>query len=529
MQGFMGPVTTDVPEQALGPYLRAVRRRWLLLVAVTLLTLAVAAATTLRSPPKYEASAEVLVSPVSQGEQNLVNVGVVVEAGEPARTVQTAAALVDSLPAAQALAARLGHGWTAARVQQAVSVTPLGQSDILKVTAQLDSPRSAARLANAFASAAVNYRASIVQRNVRAQLDELNTRLLQVSAGGTGVANVSLAQQLASRIAALRSAQVSGTDPSLSVTELATPPSSPSGAPHWLILLLALIGGVAIGSVAALAAEFFDRRVRDVDDIAELFPVPVLAAVPNVEARGRPGRLRPAAFPPLAFEQLRMLRVQLTYRERSRAIMVTSAGAGDGKTTLATALAAAFAETGEDVILMDLDLRKPDVAPLLDLKQRRPISLVEASLEELLVTVPELPGVRVLPAPRGGAALFSMLLARLPKLLEEAKGLASHVVVDGAPVGIASESLQIAKLCDQVVMAVRPRHTNRQLLVLARDMLMRSEAPLVGVVVVAEHAVTQDDGHAYGYSYGYGPAAEAITDDEIITAKPSRPRRLVRE
>jgi Mrp family chromosome partitioning ATPase/capsular polysaccharide biosynthesis protein len=523
----MVPAIPDVPEQALGPYLRAVRRRWPLLIAVALLTLAVAAVTTLRSSPKYEANAKVLVSPTQQGESNLVNVGVVVETGEPVRTVQTAAALVDSLPAAEAVAARLGRQWTASAVQAAVSVTPLGQSDVLQVTAQSDSATGAARLANAFANAAVGHRASVVQRNIRAQLNELNTRLLQVSGAGTGVANVSLAQELASRIAALRSAQVSGLDPSLSVTELATAPGGPTGAPHWLILFLALIGGVAIGSVAALAAEFFDRRVRDLDDVAELFPVPVLAAIPNVESRGRRGGLRPSAFPPLAFEQLRMLRVQLTYRERSRAIMVTSAGAGDGKTTLATSLAAAFAETGEDVILMDLDLRKPDVASLLDLKQRRPVSLIESSLDELLVPVPDLPGVRVLPAPRGSTALFSMLLARLPKLLEEARGLAGHVIVDGAPVGVASESLQIAKLCDQVVLAVRPRHTDRQLLVLARDMLIRSGAPLVGVVVIAESTVTPDDAHAYGYAYGY--AVDKTFAEDIIAKKPARRRPLVRE
>jgi Mrp family chromosome partitioning ATPase/capsular polysaccharide biosynthesis protein len=426
------------------------------------------------------------------------------------------------------VAAGLGHGWTPARVQQAVSVTPLGQSDLLKVTAESDTAVGAARLANAFARASVNYRASIVQRNIRDQIAELNTRLQQVSGGAAGVANVSLAQQLASRIAALRSAQVSGADPSLSVTELATPPGSASGAPHWLITILALIGGLAIGSVAALAAEFFDRRVRDLDDVAELFPVPVLAAVPRIETRGRRGGLRPSAFPPLAFEQLRMLRVQLTYREHARAIMITSAGAGDGKTTLATALAAAFAETGEEVILMDLDLRKPDIAPLLDLKQSRPLSLVEASLDELLVDVPDLPGVRVLPAPRSGAATFSMLLARLPKLLQQAKTEANHVIVDGAPVGIASESLQIAKLCDQVVVSVRPRHTDRQLLVHTREMLARSGAPLVGVVVVAERAALPEDAHGYGYGYGYGEREDAPVEDNVAK-KPARPGRLVRE
>lgn len=521
------PVNAEAPEQALGPYLRAVRRRWLLVAAVTLLTFAIAAVTTLRGTPTYEANAKILVSPIQQSETNLVNLGVVVEGGEPVRTVQTAAALVDSLPAAQAVAARLGHGWTPGRVQGAIGVAPLGESDVLQVTAKAESAIGAARLANSFANAAIDYRSSIVQRNLQAQLNELNTRLQQASGNG-GVANAALAQEFASRIAALRSIQVSGKDPSLSITEAATPPGGPSGAPHWLILLLSLIGGFAIGSVAALAAEFFDRRVRDLDDVAELFPVPVLAAVPNVETRGRRRALRPDSFPPYAFEQLRMLRVQLGYREKARAIMITSAGAGDGKTTLSTALSAAFAETGEEVILMDLDLRKPAVANLLEIAQPRTVNMMEASLEEMLVSVPGLPGVRVLPAPRGGAALLSMQLARLPKLLEEAKAEAGHVIVDAAPIGVASESLQIAQACDQVVMVARPRHTDRQLLMLSRDMLARAGAPLVGVVVVAESAPTPDDMNAYGYAYGFEAPEDSLGED-IVARKPARARHLVRE
>ncbi len=491
--------TPNAVEQPLGPYLRAVRRHWLLVAVVTLAVVAVAAVTTLRSSPTYKASAKILVSPIAQGETSFANIGVVQESGEPVRTVQTAAALVDSLAAAQLTAARLGHGWTASGVQDAVSVTPLGESDVLNVTAETSPPGEAALLADTFARTAVNYRGTIVQRNISAELDALKLRLEQIT--GTGVANTSLAQELSSRIAALTAAQAKGGDPTLSVSEAASVPGSPSGAPHWLIVLLALLAGFATGSVAALAVDFFNRRVRDLDEVEALLPIPVLAAVPNVQGRRGEARLHPKAFPSAAFEQLRMLRVQLAYRERASAIMITSAGAGDGKTTLAAALAAAFAETGEEVILMDLDLRKPDVAQLLGL-QRRPKSFVDAALQDLLIDVPDLPGVRALTVPPGQPTLSSMLLTRLPTLLAEAKAQASHVIIDAAPVGVASESLQIAQACDQVLLAVRPGHTDRQLLILSRELLARAEAPVVGVVVVSHSAATSSE-YDYGYSYSY--------------------------
>jgi Mrp family chromosome partitioning ATPase/capsular polysaccharide biosynthesis protein len=518
------PAPTSSPEQALGPYFRAVRRNWLLVAAITLLTGVVAAATVLRSTPTYQASAKVLVSPRAQSDPNFVDTGVVVETGEPVRTIQTAAALINSQPAAQTTAATMGRGWTATRVQEAISVTPLGQSDILEITAQASTAAQAATLANAFAQAAVGYRAMIVQHNISAQLSELNRRLNQVS--GPGLTNVSLAQQLAARIDALRAAQIAGGDPTLTVTGIATPPGSPTGAPHWLIIFLSLVGGFAIGSVAALAVEFFNRRVRDLDEIEMLFPAPVLAAVPRVGGGGRRSGLRPEKFPPAAFEQFRMLRVQLSNRERAPVLMLTSPGASDGKTTLAAALAVSFAETGEDVILMDFDLRKPDIAQLFGLPPRRAVSLVDATLEELLVEVPGLPHVRVLPAPRGGVALFSMLLARLPDLLVEAKALAGHVVIDASPVGLASESLQLAKICDQVVVAVRPGHTERQRLILARDLLARAQAPVVGVVIVAQNAATATYGYGYGYSYA---ATDETPADEIATKGVARTaRRRVR-
>jgi polysaccharide biosynthesis transport protein len=504
----------NAPEQALGPYIRAVRRNWLLVAAITLLTGVVAVVTVLRSEANYQASATVLVSPLEQSDENFIDTGVVLSAGEPTRTIQTAAALVNSFPAARLTAAAMGRGWTTADVQSAVSVTPLGQSDILDVTAQASSGALARTLANTFATTAVSYRASVVQHNISAQLSELNSRLSQISGSGVGGAN--LAQQLATRIAALRAAQVGGGDPTLAVNGLASAPGSPTGASHLLIVLLALLGGFAIGSVAALGVDFFNRRVRDLDEVESLLPAPVLAAVPQVGMTAR-GNLRPGAFPPGAFEQVRMLRVQLSNRKGAPVIMLTSAGSGDGKTTLASALAAAFAETGEQVILMDLDLRKPDVARLLGLKQPRAVDLAESTLDELLVEVPDLPNVRVLPAPRGDLAMFSMLLGRLPALLDEAESKSGHVIIDAAPVGVASESLEIAKICDQVVVAVRPGHTDRQRLILARDLLTRANAPVVGVVVVAHSTAKADDVYDYyGYGYSYGadrPAGEMAERD----------------
>jgi len=491
------PASTRTTEQALGPYLRAIARHWLLVIAVAIVAAAVAKATLLRTEPSYQAAAMVLVSPLPQADSNFVNTGVVIETGEPPRTVQTAAALVDSSAAAQRTAELMGKGWTAGAVESAIIVSPRGESYILAVTAQANTPAKAARLANTFAASAVSYRGMVVTHNIDTQLAELNKRLGEASS--SRVPDASLTGALASRIAALSAAQAGGADPTLAVIAPAAPNDSPTGTPQWLVILLSLVGGLAIGCMAALVVDYFSRRVSDLEELEELYPVPVLATVPKMSGVGPSNLVQPAGFPAAAFEQVRLLRVQLSARERARVIMITSADAGDGKTTIATALAAAFAETGEKVILIDFDLRKPDVGPLLGLEPRHNIYAAQ-TLDELLVRVPELPGVQALLQPLSDATEFSLLLARVPKLLDEAAARASHVIVDAAPVTFSSETLQIARSCDQVVVALRPGHTDRKRIVTARELLERAAAPVVGVVITRSAA----KGDMYGYGYGYG-------------------------
>jgi Mrp family chromosome partitioning ATPase len=265
-------------------------------------------------------------------------------------------------------------------------------------------------------------------------------------------------------------------------------------------LLLALVGGFVLGSVLAIGLEAFTRPVRDRAELTALFPVPVLATIPRIA--GRRGSVPPWDFSPVAFEQVRLLRVQLSLSAITPVIMVTSAGAGDGKTTIAAALAAAFAEADEDVILMDLDLRKPDLSALLEVDiPRQEIDFTDSFPEGVPIPVPQLPRVKVVPAPRGDFAKFESVVRQLPEMLAKARRMASCVIIDTAPVGEVSETLRIAPICDQVVFVTRPRHTDRRRLILARDLLERADAPLGGLVVVGEDGGIRSGKYAYGYGH----------------------------
>jgi succinoglycan biosynthesis transport protein ExoP len=493
----LAPETTT--QEAVGPYLRAVRRHWRFVVLVTLLTVAAATFTVERSKHSYQASASVLVSPLASGDPAWIGIGVMIQSGDPARDLQTALGLIDSVQAASGTAAAIGPPWTTQSVQSAVAVTPLGQSDVVSITATASTPQEAARLANTYARVTVADRGAIVQSNIASELAVLQARSQALKAAGassaTEVANIS------TQIDELEAAQATHGDPTISVAQAAQPPTSPSGTSHALILLLSLVGGLALASVAALGLEFFSRPVRDEEEVTKLFPAPILASIPRIRRTGT-GPVLPWLLPPAAFEQVRMLRVQLELAERAPVIMITSAGAGDGKTTLVTALAAAFSESGQDVILMDLDLRKPSLAMVLEIDMTQNAWGNKDDSEQpldALAPVPRLPNVKLLPLPVASPLSIDEVMLRVPLLLAQAQRVAGCVIIDTAPVGEVSESLRIAPMCDTVVFVARPRHTDRRQLARARELLSRTGARIAGLVLIG-----QTLGRMYGDPSGYG-------------------------
>jgi hypothetical protein len=142
------------------------------------------------------------------------------------------------------------------------------------------------------------------------------------------------------------------------------------------------------------------------------------------------------------------------------------------------------------------------------------------------VPVPRLPGVKLVPAPKGDLAQLESVIRHLPTQISQFKRKGACVIIDTAPVGEVSEALQIAAVCDQVVMVARPRHTDRRRLRVARDLLQRAHAPVVGLVLVAEDANMVGGNYGYGYSTGLSPLldGDALEEAEVQAASPEKVR-----
>jgi Mrp family chromosome partitioning ATPase len=479
-------------EQSVGPILQAVGRHWLVVLIVAGIATGIAVFTILGGGATYESSAVVLVNPLPETDASYIGTGVIVDSGDPTRTIQTAAVLVSTPSAAAAAAEAMGSGWTLTRVQDAVRVEPRGESSVLSITAKGSTSREAARLANTYATAAVAERGELVQRNLKASTSQLRDRLTKLRRSGADQGQLDV---LNARFEDLRALQALGSDPSLQLSQRADIGGGPVGISSKVLLMLAVLSGLILGIIAALALEYFTRRIRDEDEITRLYPVPILAGIPKIPG-ARSGRVNPQALPPPVFEQIRLLRAQLPLG-RSTSIMITSANSGDGKTTTATALATAIVLSDQDVILLDLDSLKPSPTSMFGIARPlyRPQSTDPLQLEQMLEPVLGVPHLRVMPAPLGDHLLLEPFLRQVPGLLAEAKRLASCVIVDAPPVGEVGDALRIATACDHTVFVVRPRRTHRARLILTRDMLTRAGVIPIGIVVVGQR--TSGSSHRY--------------------------------
>jgi capsular exopolysaccharide synthesis family protein len=478
----------DSLDGASSSYLASMRAHKLLVVAVMLATLIAAVAWLALRSPSYEASAQMLIAPLPQDDTTFIGLQMLRDSGDPTRTAQTAATLAESPAAADLAAAEMGAGWTADRIREEVSVQPEGQSNILDVTATTGDAEEAAELANVYVRSVTAARNRALHTEVEEQVASGETRIAELPPESAA------ATTLAGRINRLNGVLETG-DPTLTPSAPAVVPSSPTGAGALIVLPLALIAGLVLGGGTAMLYDFTNRRVRDEDELVHRYPLPVLARVPVIKRLARRKAGEPSLLVvPEVREAFRTIVAQLeTSRDSDdRTLMITSASTGDGKTTSSVNLAMSLAGIGHSVVLLDLDLRKPDLASRLNIHQTVSIQDVllqldqKTGIEQMLVEVPPLRSLKVLSLAvnHDEAILIDALNHRLPNLIASAREQAEYVVIDTAPLGEVSDALRVTQLVDAVILVARLGNTRQRNLEIVRDLLERAGQTPAGYLLV---------------------------------------------
>jgi capsular exopolysaccharide synthesis family protein len=197
-------------------------------------------------------------------------------------------------------------------------------------------------------------------------------------------------------------------------------------------------------------------------------------------------------------------------------VLVTSAQPGEGKTATSVNLARAFALAGHRVVLVDLDLRHPDAHRWLGghnefgvsdvLLQRRPL---DESVQLLPVGRGTTDTVSLYLLATGGgvhnpAELLGTRLTR--QMLETLSSQADIVVVDTPPILPVADTLVIGRMVAGALLVVETRKTPIGAIQQAKDVLIRNQTRLLGVVI--NKLQPKDAQYGYGYGYGYGHGEE---------------------
>jgi capsular exopolysaccharide synthesis family protein len=202
-----------------------------------------------------------------------------------------------------------------------------------------------------------------------------------------------------------------------------------------------------------------------------------------------------------------------------KVLMVTSPGAGEGKSTTAANLAVGLAEAGKRVILLSADLRNPRAHEFFGLKNYVGLSNAlsgEVKPWEALLTPDKLDTLRVMasgPVPSKPAELLQS--ERMGELLSQLRDVADFVIIDTAPVLIVADALAVAPLADGVLVVADAQGTNRGAATHAREQLDQVQAAVMGAVLnnfdpsKARYYSYYYYGYypyRYGYGYHYGEA-----------------------
>jgi capsular exopolysaccharide synthesis family protein len=190
-------------------------------------------------------------------------------------------------------------------------------------------------------------------------------------------------------------------------------------------------------------------------------------------------------------------------------MLFTSATPSEGKTTTATNLAAVMAQGESRVLLVDADLRRPSIHHRFGLTSKIGLSTLLAGtsrLEDSVQHIPELPNLDILPSGPVPPFPTEMLGSEaMRQLMEKFAQTYNYIVIDSPPILSVTDAVMLGRMVDAVVLVVRHGKANRNVLRRTRDLLVRSGAPLAGLVLNAVDLKSPEYYGYYGYTgYSYG-------------------------
>ncbi|MFI5983289.1 lipopolysaccharide biosynthesis protein [Streptomyces sp. NPDC051555] len=408
-----------------------------------------------------------------------------------------------------------------AALRSGLQVTNPPQTMVLRFTYTSGSPAQAAKRANAMTEAYLLKRRDALdvtrdamvksykdQRDpVAKQLDDLVKQIAQMPAGSARDAAYSSRTDLQSKVGQLNGniAKLDALDMTPGrVTSAATVPTQPDGPGIVMSLALGAAVGLALGLLAAWVRLVFDPSPRSDGDVSRALRAPVLGTLPRDKTGGGPLLAAGEADPRLA-EEYRSVAFRLAYdsrfADRRRLLVVAPRGSSETAAAVAVNLAASFAETGKDVLLIEADLRTPLLASQLPTDaggrprwSQTPGGPAQGGQpgqgdsdwpdgRQLVVDAGESGAFDLIPGERVRNVARALTTPRATRLISEADSPNSTVVVLAPPVLSYADALALVDRVDGVLVVCDPRAVHRSDLSRIRELISGAGGTVLGAVL----------------------------------------------
>lgn len=302
---------------------------------------------------------------------------------------------------------------------------------------------------------------------------------------------------------------------SIHIVDSADPPIKPSSPRKSLNIAVGLGGGLMVGLILALTLEAFDTNLKTMTDIEQTLQLPLLAAIPSVDADSLlPSKFRESAVAKGSAswsriaEALRGMRTSILLSSPGappKVLMITSTRPAEGKSSVSTLMAITFALNGSKVLLIDSDMRRPSVHLRFRIGKGLGLSSVlsgKTSYKDAITEWADLPNLHILtsgPVP----PLPSELLGsrQMEDMIERLRTEYDYVLIDTPPVLAVTDASIVARLTDAAILIIRYGAIQRHVVQRCIDVLDRSGAHLLGVVINAVNFNAPEYSEYYGRKY----------------------------
>lgn len=314
------------------------------------------------------------------------------------------------------------------------------------------------------------------------------------------------------------------------IIDRAAIPLDPSSPNIPMNLAIGVFGGFGLGIGFAFLLAFLDNRVKSAYDVEEIVGLPLLGIVPKVDRRKSTAERARAVFSNLdskVTESFRTIHSSLSLSESGKlaqVIAVTSTLPAEGKSLIATNLALTFAAQGTKTLIIDCDLRLPNIAKSFGINPRCGMFdyfFGDKSLDDVIIQEVA-PNCDILPtekSPDNPTQVLNSL--EFEQMLIQIRHRYHKVVIDSPPVGAVSDMLCLLPLIDGVVFVLKFNDVKKRAAKSAVKTLMESETPVFGAIMNAISAKMSNYYYSHYYDYSYHDYYNLKGEEEKASLKDS--------